>query len=71
MQYITSRNDRSLFDATVLSLQVESCEDMMQPIAALKSNCIYLMQSDAIHAITTIKTILGCNVSAPIVIHIM
>ena len=30
--------DRNLFDATVLALQVESCEDMMQSIAALKLN---------------------------------
>ena len=29
---------RNLFDATVLALQVQSCEDMMQPIEALKLN---------------------------------
>ena len=28
---------RNLFDATVLAFQVQSCEDMMQSIEALKS----------------------------------
>ena len=47
--------DRNLFDATLLALQVESYEAMMQSIAALKSKLIYLMQSNAIHYITKIK----------------
>ena len=37
IQYIM-KFAKNLFDATVLALQLQSCEDMMQSIAALKSN---------------------------------
>ena len=49
IQYIM-KVARNSFDATVLALQVQSCKDMMQSIAVLKSNRIYLMQRDAIHS---------------------
>ena len=48
---------RNSFDATVLALQLQSCDDMMQSIAVLKSNRIYLMQRDAVHSIIEIETI--------------
>ena len=43
---------RIWFDATVLALQHQSCDDMMQSIAALKSNRIDLMQRDEVRCIT-------------------
>ena len=39
-----------------MALWRQSCDDMMQSIAALKSNIIDLMQLDAIDTITKIKT---------------
>ena len=53
------------FDATVLALQLQSCDDMMQSIAALKSNGIWLMQRDAIDYITKTKIMFICNVFRP------
>ena len=56
---------RNLFDATVLALQLQSCDDVMQSIAALKSNRLRLMQHDAVHYITKFEPILICNVFCP------
>ena len=38
---------KNSFDATVLPLQLQSCENMMQSIAAMKSNRMHFMQHDA------------------------
>ena len=67
--YIT-KIARNSFDATVLALQLQSCENMMQSIAALTSSSTCLMQRDAITSLKSQPFFEYVMFSAPMVEHL-